>query len=278
MPENGQAKPKVWRPGADYHSHEDGISMSTTSGTPGIADNGESEVVARRGARAKQQDDHFVLGPSKVIFTDSKCHRLSPSFPRKAGLYRVFTISSTENKAAVVLSGVLPYSATFAKPPLEQPIFVSGGGRISSFIRVKASRINSRYSVQIIQRIRSAPEFSRELARSPMSLLIQPTKQAFTTLKRKMLLLEKKGCCPELENLSSKSQKWQNRKMCETAFNTRDLLKSSYASFVHPSILHPTSSWCPSKHGAALALNTRLHPAEYLFRHVRGTARSICQD
>lgn len=67
-------RPKMWCPRADYHSPEDGISMSITSAYPSA--NEGNGIAAYRGAEEKPQEDaNFVLRMSQAMVIDTKCHR-----------------------------------------------------------------------------------------------------------------------------------------------------------------------------------------------------------
>lgn len=69
------SKPRIWCPEEDYHSRNDGISMSTTSGSSSCGSSREIEAMACRDTRAKQQEHLFILQPSTMVIAGSKPSR-----------------------------------------------------------------------------------------------------------------------------------------------------------------------------------------------------------
>ncbi|KOC62102.1 hypothetical protein WH47_05194 [Habropoda laboriosa] len=65
-------KPKIWYPKEDYRlPADDGISMSTTSGSSNCGSSKEIRAMVYQGTRVKQQGDLFILQPSRMVIVES---------------------------------------------------------------------------------------------------------------------------------------------------------------------------------------------------------------
>lgn len=107
-------KPKVWRPREDYHSPQDGISMSIASAHPSSTDE-KSEVAIYRSTGVKCEDGRtLVLQPSKSIITDATCYRYRTIIPT---LYLDYITSLNTNvkKVLSIWSDWRPYELINAR-------------------------------------------------------------------------------------------------------------------------------------------------------------------
>ncbi|EFN75180.1 hypothetical protein EAI_08841 [Harpegnathos saltator] len=101
-------RPKVWCPREDYHSPDDGISMSITSAYPTSSTAEKNEIAVYRSTEVKRREDGtFVLRPSKAIVTDAKCHRVKDHHVRRYGQEPNVCEASVSNVRISQIHGIL---------------------------------------------------------------------------------------------------------------------------------------------------------------------------